>query len=111
MSAPFGPEGQPWRAGRKRCRRWRPAPHNSSHDEPQRTTHPRVNAFQSFGPKRAAAQPSAVQRARLARSLTRGLTQRAAWTAGIWMITVRQWPGAAGAQNAGQPTQPGALGW
>jgi hypothetical protein len=25
MSAPFGPEGQPWRAGRKRCRRWRPS--------------------------------------------------------------------------------------
>jgi len=25
MSAPFGPEGQPWRAGRKRCRRTRPS--------------------------------------------------------------------------------------
>jgi len=46
MSAPFGPEGQPWRAGRKRCRRGGQAPHNSSHHEPQRTTRPCVNAFQ-----------------------------------------------------------------
>src|SRR6266516_1361515 len=33
------------------------APHNSSHHEPQRTTRPRVNAFQFFGVKWAEAQP------------------------------------------------------
>ena len=60
MSAPAGPDDQRWRTGPVAVPPGSHRPHDSSHHEPQRTTRPRVNAFQLFGAKWAEARAAAV---------------------------------------------------